>query len=135
MADFRRASQEQVNVFEVDEMYLFKHYFESDEVFDRLKRYYNNQQYRFEVPPGEFEDLRSFLSNHDYGAVVVDVLEPFVVVVKKYTSHPDDIFKQCVIQRTVDGYNCFLLTDQTAVKETVQNGATRLTEADLENPF
>jgi len=135
MADFRRASQEQVNVFEVDEVYLFKHYFESDEVFDRLKRYYNDQQYRFEVPPREFEDLRSFLANHDYGLVVVDVIEPFVVVVKKYTVHPDDIFKQCVIQRTVDGYNCLLLTDQAAVKEAVQNGATRLTETDLENPF
>ena len=135
MADFRRASQEQVNVFEVDEVYLFKHYFESDEVFDRLKQYYNNQQYRFEVPPGEFEDLRSFLANHDYGLVVVDVIELFVVVMKKYTAHPDNIFKQCVIQRTVNGYNCFLLTDQAAVKEAVQKGATRLTETDLENPF
>ena len=42
MAEFRRAGHEQVNVFEVDESYLFKHYFDSEEVFDRLKRHYNN---------------------------------------------------------------------------------------------
>jgi len=135
MAEFRRAGHEQVNVFEVDEIYLFKHYFDSEEVFDRLKQYYNNQQYRFEVPADEFEDLRSFLEEHGYGLVVVDVLEAFVVVVKKYTAHPDNIFKASVIQRTVDGYNCFLLTDQAAVEQAVQDGATRLTETDVPNPF
>ena len=135
MAEFRRAGHEQVNVFEVDEIYLFKHYFDSEEVFDRLKQYYNNQQYRFEVPPDEFEDLRSFLEKHGYGLVVVDVLEAFVVVVKKYRVHPDNIFKASVIQRTVDGYNCFLLTDQAAVEQAVQDGATRVTETDVPNPF
>ena len=135
MAEFRRAGHEQVNVFEVDESYLFKHYFDSEEVFDRLKQYYNNQQYRFEVPPDEFENLRSFIEEYGYGLVVINVIEPFIVVVKKYTAHPDNIFKSSVIQRTVNGYNCFLLTDQAPVKEAVQNGAARLTETDLENPF
>ena len=135
MAEFRRAGHEQVNVFEVNESYLFKHYFDSEEVFDRLKQYYNNQQYRFEVPPDEFENLRSFIEEYGYGLVVINVIEPFVVVVKKYTAHPDNIFKSSVIQRTVNGYNCFLLTDQAAVEEAVQNGATRLTETDVENPF
>ena len=135
MAEFRQAGHEQVNVFEVDESYLFKHYFDSEEVFDRLKRYYNNRQYRFEVPPDEFENLRSFLEEYNYGLVVINVIEPFIVVVKKYTAHPDNIFKSSVIQRTVNGYNCFLLTDQAAVKEAVQNGAVRLTETDLKSPF
>ena len=135
MAEFRRAGHEQVNVFEVDESYLFKHYFDSEEVFDRLKQYYNNQQYRFEVPPDEFENLRSFIEEYGYGLVVINVIEPFIVVVKKYTAHPDNIFKSSVIQRTVNSYNCFLLTDQAAVKEAVQDGAARFTETDLENPF
>jgi hypothetical protein len=135
MGAFRRASHEQVNVFEVDELYLFKHYFDGEDVFDRLKPYYNNQQYRFEVPPDEFEDLRAFLAEHGYGLVVVDVLPEFVVVVKKYTDHPENIFKASVIQRSVDGYNCFLLTDRDAVDRAVDAGATRLPETGLENPF
>jgi hypothetical protein len=135
MVAFRRASHEQVNVFEVDELYLFKHYFDGEDVFDRLKRYYNNQQYRFEVPPDEFEDLQAFLAEHGYGLVVVDVLPEFVVVFKKYTDHPENIFKTSVIQRSVDGYNCFLLTDRDAVDRAVDAGATRLPETGLENPF
>lgn len=48
MAAFRRAGDEWVNVFEVDETHLFKHYFDGEAMFDRLKQYYNNQQYRSE---------------------------------------------------------------------------------------
>jgi hypothetical protein len=135
MAAFRRAGQEQVNVFEVDETYLFKHYFDGDEVFDRLKQYYNNQQYRFEVPPDEFEDLQSFLAEYGYGLVVVDVIEEFVVVVEKYTTHPENIFKASVIHRSVDGYNCFLMTDQAAVEQATRKHAARLTETELQQPF
>lgn len=135
MASFRRAGTERVNAFEVDERYLFKHFFDSETVFGRLKRYYNNQQYRFEVPPGEFEELRSFLADHGYGLVVVDAVAEFVVVVKKYTDHPENVFKASVIQRSSDGYNCFLLKDRDAVDRIVENGATRFTETGLENPF
>lgn len=135
MAEFRRAGDEQVNVFEVDEVYLFKQYFDSEKVFDRLKQYYNNQQYRFEVPPDDFENLRSFLANHGYGLVVVDAIDEFVVVVEKYTTHPENIFKQSVIQRSVDNYNSFLMTDQVAVEQAIHEGATRLTETGLSNPF
>jgi hypothetical protein len=135
MAAFRRAGQEQVNVFEVDETYLFKHYFDGEEVFDRLKQYYNNQQYRFEVPPDEFEDLQSFLAEYGYGLVVVDAIEEFVVVVEKYTTHPENIFKASVIHRSVDGYNCFLMTDQTAVEQATREHAARLTETELHQPF
>ena len=135
MASFHRASHERVNVFVVDETYLFKHYFDGEEVFDRLRRYYNNQQYRFEVPTGAFEDLQEFLADHGYGLVVVDVSEEFAVVVRKYTAHPGGIFKQSVIQRSVDGHNCFLLTDRDAVRQAVADGATRLTKTGFENPF
>ena len=135
MAEFRRAGDEQINVFEVDETYLFKHFFDDEEVFDRLKRFYNNQHYRFEVPPTKFETLRGFLADHGYGLVVVDAISEFVVVVKKYTDHPENIFKQSVIHRSVNGYNGFLMTDQAAVDRATREGAIRLTETDFENPF
>jgi hypothetical protein len=66
MAGFRRANQEQVNAFRINGEYLFKHYFEGDEVFARLRNYYNHNQYRFEVPVEDFEEIKSFLSDHGY---------------------------------------------------------------------
>lgn len=135
MEGFRRASQERVNAFEVDDVYLFKHYFEGEHVFDRLKKFYNNQQYRFEVPAPAFETIQEFLADNGYGLVVVESTAPFVVVVEKYTAHPENIFKASVIQRSVDGYNCFLLTDESSVERAVDGGAVRIEETGLDNPF
>lgn len=135
MASFSRAGHERVNVFEVDDRYLFKHYFEGEDVFDRLKRYYDNQGYRFEVPPDALEDLVEFLEKHGYSLVTVPDVEPYVVVVRKYTAHPENIFKASVIHRSADDYNCFLMTDQEAVAKAVAEGADRLTETDLKHPF
>jgi hypothetical protein len=126
---------ERVNVFEVDGRYLFRHYFEGEAVFDRLKPYYDNQGYRFVVPPDDFDPVRSFLSDRGYGLVVVDVVAEFVVVVEQYTAHPENVFKQSVGQRSVDGYNCFLMTDRTAVEAATDDGAVRLVRTDLECPF
>lgn len=135
MADAGGAGTERVNVFEVDELYLLKHYFDGEEVFARLKRYYNNQGYRFELPPSAFNEVQSFLSKRGYRLEPVDDLTPYVVVVEQYTAHPENIFKASVINRSSDGYNCFLMTDREAVAEAVADGATRLPETDVENPF
>lgn len=63
--DFHRAGDERINVFEVDETCLFKHYFDGKGVFNHLRRYYNNQQYRFEVPTKDFEELPPFWPTTD----------------------------------------------------------------------
>lgn len=135
MSSFRRASHEPVNVFQVGETFLFKQYFDEDAVFGRMKQYYNGQEYRFEVSPDELEAVRTFLADHGYGLVVVDAIEEFVVIVQKYTDHPENIFRESVAKRSVDGYNAFLMTDQAAVEQAVKEGATRLTETNLANPF
>ncbi|MFB6146439.1 MAG: hypothetical protein ABEJ08_01985 [Halobacteriaceae archaeon] len=132
---FSRAGRERVNAFEVEDRYLFKHYFERDEVFERLRPYYDHSQYRFEVPDGEFETVQSDLADHDYALVVVDAVAPYVVVVEQYTAHPDNIFKASVAQRTVEGHNCFLLTDRAAVADATDEGARRLSATGLSNPF
>jgi len=121
------AGRESVNAFPVREVLLFKHYFEGEAVFDRLKPYYNGSQYRFEVDVAKFDSVRRFLRDHGYDVSVVDRPERYWVVVRQYTAHPDDIFKQSVRQERAEGYNCFLLTDQDAVETAVSRGGTRLT--------
>lgn len=87
---------ERVNAFPIDNTLLIKHYFEGDDVFARLKPYYNGREYRFEVPVDEFDSLRRFLLDHGYALTVVDRPEPFYVVVPQYSEHPAGIFKESV---------------------------------------
>lgn len=137
MAEFHRANQEPVNAFRLGDQYLFKHYFEVDEIFARLRSYYHNSQYRFEVPVAEFEEIRSFLADYGYGLVAVHETTEFVVVVRKYTEHPGNIFKQSVIQRSIPKYNCFLMTSQSAVEDATKKTASAnpLPDTEIDNPF
>lgn len=124
-----------MNAFPVDGRYLFRHYFEGDRLFARLREYYENRQYRFAVPAGEFADVRRFLGERGYWLVVVDDPAEFVVAVRQYTAHPDGIFEHSVLQRARDGHNLFLLKDAEAVGEMAAAGATPLPETDLAVPF
>lgn len=135
MVGFHRAGREPVNVFEVDGQFLFRHYFSGEEVFDRLKRYYNGHQYRFEVPASDLDAVREFLADHGYDLVDVETPGEFVVVVRQYTAHPENIFKDSVIQRGREGHNFFLLTDRDAVEQAVDEGARRLSETGFDDPF
>ncbi|NHN60958.1 MULTISPECIES: hypothetical protein [Halorussus] len=120
-----------VNAFHVGDSYLFKHYFEGEAVFDRLRRYYDNTQYRFAVPTEEFDGVRRFLADRGYALDPVTSLDDYAVVVRKYTAHPDDIFKTSVLQRSHGDYNLFVLTDENAVAEAVADGGTRLADSPL----
>lgn len=126
---------ERVNVFRVGERYLFRHFFDGEDVFDRLKPYYENQKYRFSVPVSRFEPIRVFLGERGYELRVVDSPREFGVVVKQYSDHPENVFKAAVCQASADGYNCFLLRDRRSVALAVKQGATRLVDTDIDVAF
>ncbi|MFB6125926.1 MAG: hypothetical protein ABEJ79_01310 [Halolamina sp.] len=122
---------ERVNAFRVGGSHLFRHYFEGESMFDRLKPYYEPQEYRFAVPTHRFERIQAFLGDRGY-SLVDAAPESYAVVVKKYTSYPENVFKASVYRRSVEGYNCFVLRDRGSVDRTVRQGATRLTATDFE---
>lgn len=123
---------EQINAFEIDGTYLFKHYFDQDEVFAELRRYYNESEYRFEVPAAALTEVQAFLEDCFVELAVVDDVEPFCDVKRKYTDHPDVLFKASVLEREKQDSTVFLMTDQLSVEQAVNNGATRVADTDLE---
>ncbi|EMA39158.1 hypothetical protein [Halobiforma nitratireducens] len=127
--------REQINVFAVGDRYLFKQYFDEDAVFDALRPYYNEDDYRFEVPEDAFADVQEILEDHFYEPVVIQDLEPFCVVHPKYTEHPSVLFKASVLQRSHGDRHVFLLKDQLSVEQAVNNGATALAETDIDDVF
>lgn len=129
------ADEESVNVFRFGDRYLFSHYFDGEDAFDRLKPYYDNQEYRFDVPAHRFEPLQVFLRERGYDLHVVDDAEDYVVVVRKYSDHPENVFKESVFQWQGTDHNCFLMSDQGAVEEAVRDGALWLPETRISVTF
>jgi hypothetical protein len=131
MSDFRPASRERINVFRVEDTHLFKHYV-SEEAFSAIERYYEEYDYRFEVPADRFAFVRETLEEHDYAPVVVEDPEPFAVLKRKYTTHPDALFRDAVYQRGLGSFNCFVMKTREAAERAADRGATPLAAADLE---
>ena len=127
--------REQVNLFRVEDRYLFKQYFDQDTVFTALRDYYNQDDYRFEVPPDAVEEVKQVLREHMFEPVVVDAPAEFCVVYPKYTDHPDVLFKTAVLQRSKRDKHLFLLKDRLSVEQAVNNGATRLADTNMDTRF
>ena len=134
MAGFHRAGRERINVFPVEDAYLFRHYL-ADDAFAELREYYDRYEYRFSVPVRRWDRARDALERHGYEPVVVDDVEPYAVVKRKYSDHPDVLFSAAVFDRDVGRFNCFVLKDRESVEEAVEGGATPVGETDIEVPI
>lgn len=121
---------EPIYVFEIDDTYLFKYYFERQDVFSDLSEYYDDEAYRFEVPTADFDTVQDLLEDHYYDPTIVEDVEAFSVVKEQYTKHAD-ILRNSVMHWTRDGYHFFVMQDPLAVDQAVEHGATRLENTDL----
>jgi hypothetical protein len=67
---------EQLTVFRVDDESLFAHDFEQKDVFQDLREYYNDDEYRFEVPADDFDAVRECLEDAYFEIVIAADFEP-----------------------------------------------------------
>lgn len=126
---------EAVNAFPMRDVLLVTHYFEGDGAFAALQPYYDQREYRFEIPQADLAAVQDDLEAHGYELRVVDYLEPYAVVVRKYSHHPESVFEDAVAQFSNADCNVFLLNDEAAVETAVRSGAQRLADAPVQVRF
>jgi hypothetical protein len=119
-----------INAFAFGDHYAFKHYFGSGAAFRELQEYYLDDDYRFEVPAEDFEAVRETLAALGFDLRVVEDPEPYCVAVEQYEPHAD-VLRASVAHWSRRGHEFFLMPDEPAVREAVQDGATRVAETDL----
>lgn len=122
--------RDEIIVFEIGDEYLFSYYFDQQDVFEDLRDYYNEDEYRFEVPADAFDTVRERLEDAYLDPVVVTDLEPYCVLIDKYDEHAE-ILKRSVATWERQGRRLFLMKDELAVKEALEHGATRISETDF----
>jgi hypothetical protein len=121
---------EEITVFPVEEEYWFSHYFDREDLFERLREYYNEDAYRFEIPAEEFGTVREELAGEYIDLVIAEDLESYYVVIEQYTEYRD-ILRDSVAHRKRQGHRFFLMKDELSVREAVEHGATPLSETDF----
>ncbi len=115
-----------IPAFEIADTYLFTHFFEDQELFEKFRQYYNGD--RFEVPVDDLEHVQGILDQFYYELEPVDDLDAYCVVKEQYTKHAP-ILKQWVDHWTRESHHFFLMKDQQAVDFAVEQGATPVSES------
>jgi hypothetical protein len=131
MPNASAAKEPSIPVFPVDGKYLFKHYFEERDLYSRLSQFYNGEKYRFEIPESEIEAVITYLRDNGKSIDIVEDVDEYVVVKKKYTRHPDLLFKESVTQRSQSGHNLFLMKNHSSVTAAITNGAAPITRKEF----
>ena len=129
MPDFD-IDKESIVVFHIGDEYLFSHYFDRQDIFTAPQEYYQDENYRFEVPEDDFESVQQRLEDAYYKLTVVGELEPYCVVIDKYDEHAE-ILRESVATWERRGQRFFLMKNELAVKEAIERGADRLTETEF----
>jgi hypothetical protein len=117
--------KEEVTAFHLGDKYLFTAYFDEDSLFEQLKSYYSSDQYRFEIPEGELEDVQQILDEFFYKLVIEENLSDYCVVIERDTDS-SDILRSSVMREQWRQYDVFLMKDKLSVEQAVEHGGTRL---------
>jgi len=121
--------REEITAFEVDSTYLFKQYFDRDDVFDALNSYYNSDKYRFEVEEGELGKVQQILDEYFFDLQIADDLENHCVVMEQGVDY-SDVLRNAVLTKRRGDAVVFLMKDLLSVEQAEEMGARRLSETD-----
>ena len=122
--------RKEITAFELDSRYIFKQYFDNDDLFQELKQYYNTDSHRFEIPEGELSKVRDILSNYFYELETVGNITDYSVVQQKETDS-STIFRNAVAFQRKGNHNVLLMKDKISVRQAVEKGAVRSKKSDL----
>lgn len=121
---------EEIAAFEFDDRYFFKQYFDENDLFQQLEKYYNSDKYRFEVPDREVSNVSQILDNYFYDLETIENYNKFCVV-KDRQLDSSEILRNAVITHRQGKYEIFLMKDQLSASRAIEKGATPIQKSDL----
>lgn len=122
--------QEEIAAFEFAGRYVFKQYFDEDDLFQKLEKYYNKDRYRFEVPEEDLSQVRQVLDNYFYDLETIDDFNDFCVIQERQVDS-SEILRNSVATHRQGKYEIFLMKDKLSARQAVEKGATSIQKSGL----
>lgn len=115
--------KEQINIFELNDLYLFSHYFENKVLYNQLKGWCVEHQYRFEVPTDEIDQIK-ILSQGFFDPVIIEDPTPYYVAIHNELEYKN-ILINSVLNWAGGNQRYFLMKDQLSVETAIEKGAQK----------
>lgn len=123
---------EEITVFETGNRYTFKTYFDEDQLFKELEKYYNDDKYRFEIPKSDLEQVRQILENYYYELDVTDSVEDYCVVVDRKSKSANTL-RNSVMREHRGQHEILVMKDELSKRQAVEKDAVTLEKSEVGN--
>lgn len=122
--------KEEITAFDFGDTYLFTPYFDEEQLFNKLKKHYKSDNYRFEIPKDDLKEVQQILDSYFYGLVIeASPEEHYVVLEKKADS--SDILRSSVLRKQRHRHNIHVMKDEISVRQAKEYGATPIQESGI----
>lgn len=121
---------EKITAFDIGNTYLFTAYFDENQLFNQLKKYYNKDKYRFNVPGEDLREVQETLDNHFYELVIKDSPEEYCVVATEETDS-NTLLSNSVMRKQRRNHDIYLMKDKLSLRQAVERGAIRVEKSEV----
>ena len=115
--------RKRITFFKLGKLWVFKHFFDNQEIFNALLDYYNKDQFRFEFKSiGARNNALKLLERNGFDYDLVEDLKGYVVQLPKHAKYAQ-ILKNSVAFKETANERIFMMKDLAAVEEATSLGA------------
>ena len=121
---------EEITAFDSGNTYLFTAYFDEEQLFNQLEKYYNRDKYRFKVPEKDLEEVQQTLDNYFYELVIEDSSEEYCVVADEETDS-NATLSNSVMRKRRGNHDIYLMKNKLSLEQAVEQGAIRVEKLEV----
>ena len=121
---------EEITAFDFGNTYLFTAYFDEEQLFNQLEKYYNRDKYRFKVPEKDLEEVQQTLDNYFYELVIEDSSEEYCVVADEETDS-NATLSNSVMRKRRGNHDIYLMKNKLSLEQAVEQGAIRVEKLEV----
>ena len=121
-----RKKRDEINVFKLDKIYVFKHFFDDKEIFKDLVDFYNSESFRFEMKSAGARNkvMKTLYMKYGFDANYVDDPADYTVMIGKDKKYAQ-ILKDSVDFKETKDARIFIMKDLAAVADAIGLGAKK----------
>lgn len=127
MSEFNvQKKRDKINVFKLNKIYVFKHFFNDKEIFKDLVDFYNPESFRFEMKSAGARNkvMKTLYMKYGFDANYIETPNDFTVIIgkdKKYAA----ILKNSIDFKETKDARIFIMKDLATVGEAINLGAKK----------
>ena len=116
-----------INIFKLNKVYYFKHFFNDPELFRELEPYYEKASYRFQMASaGARNKVMKYLFRKGFDPNIIEDASPYIVEIGKYQNY-GELLKNSIESYPLRDKIVLVMKDIEWVEQALSMGAIKKT--------